>query len=218
VDEPGVFPVAPDLVEALVELDELDDARLVTTWLETLSEQQQHPWGLLAARRCGAMISLAAPVYDDAAAAELEAVASSYGGGGLRFDQARSLLALGRAQRRLKKWAAARRSLDLAVEAFDQIGSTGWAQLAQSELARIGARRPGRRGQLTPSEKQVADLAAAGHSNKQIAHALFITVKTVEGHLSRAYAKLGVTSRAQLPHRLQAQQSSGTSPRAERSI
>jgi DNA-binding CsgD family transcriptional regulator len=212
VDEPGVFPVAPDLVEALIELNELDDARAVTARLETLSEQQQHPWGLLTARRSGALISLAAPPYEEAAADQLKAVAKSYGGLGLRFDQARSLLALGRAQRRLKKWAAARGSLDLAVEAFDQIGSTGWAERARSELARVGARRPGRDGQLTASEKHVAELAAAGHSNKQIAQALFITIKTVEGHLSRAYAKLGITSRGQLTHSLQGQQSSDSPP------
>jgi DNA-binding CsgD family transcriptional regulator len=210
VDEPGVFPVAPDLVEALVELRELDDARAVTARLAMLSEQQQHPWALLTARRCSALIRLASPPYDEAAADELQVVAMAYGALGLRFDQARSLLAVGRAQRRLKKWAAARHSLDLAVDAFDRIGSTGWAERARSALARVGARRPGRAGQLTPSEKHVAELAAAGHSNKQIAQALFITIKTVEGHLSRAYAKLGVTSRAQLAHSLRIQQSSGS--------
>ncbi|HET6869700.1 MAG TPA: LuxR C-terminal-related transcriptional regulator [Solirubrobacteraceae bacterium] len=209
VDEPGVFPVAPDLVEALVELHELDNANAVTARLDTLSEQQQHPWGLLTARRCRALISLAAPQYDEAAANEFKVVATSYGRLGLDFDQARSLLAVGTAQRRLKQWGAARRSLEEAVETFDQIGSMGWGERARSELDRVGARRPGREGQLTPSEKHVAELAAAGHSNKQIAQALFITIKTVEGHLSRAYAKLGVTSRAQLTHRLQGQQSSG---------
>jgi DNA-binding CsgD family transcriptional regulator len=214
VDEPGVFPVAPDLVETLVELGELDQARAVTVRLQTLSRAQQHPWGLLTAARCSALICLAAPPYDQAAAAELEAVAVSYDELGLRFDRARSLLALGRAQRRLKKWAAARRSLELAAEAFDQIDSTGWAQHARSELARVGARRPGNKGQLTPSEQRVVELAAAGRSNKQIAHALFITINTVEGHLSRAYAKLGITSRTQLTHQLHGQSSSSTSAKA----
>ncbi len=215
VDEPGVFPVAPDLVEALVELGELDAARTVTARLRALSEQQQHPWGRLTARRCDALIRLATPPYDEAAAAELEGVAAAYRRLGLRFDQARSLLALGRAERRLKKWAAARRTLELAAEAFDQIGSTGWAQRGRSELARVGARQPGRKGQLTPSEQHVVELAAAGHSNKQIARALFISVKTVEGHLSHAYAKLGATSRAQLAHRLQGQRSASISPRQQ---
>ena len=203
VDEPGVFPVAPDLVEALVEVGELEEAVAVTSRLRTLAQEQQHPWGLITARRCSALIRLVAAPYDEAEAAELEAAAASYGELGLRFDRARSLLALGRAARRLKKWAVARTSLQLAAEAFDELGSTGWAERARSELARVGARRPGRTGELTPSERRVVELAAAGHSNKQIAQALFITINTVEGHLSSAYAKLGVTSRGQLPHRLE---------------
>jgi DNA-binding CsgD family transcriptional regulator len=114
-----------------------------------------------------------------------------------------SLLILGRIERRLKKRGAARRSLELAAEAFDEIGSTGWAELARSELGRVGARRPGGPDELTPAERRVVHLAAAGHSNKEIAQTLFVTINTVEGHLSHAYAKLGVRSRAQLTHRLQ---------------
>jgi DNA-binding CsgD family transcriptional regulator len=202
VDEPGVFPVAPDLVEALVELGEFEQARAVTSRLRTLAGQQQHPWGLVTARRCGALIRLAAPPCDGAAAAELGEAADSYAELGLRFDRARVLLALGRAERRLKQWAAARRSLELAAAAFDEIGSTGWSARARSEIGRIGARRPGRAGELTPTERRVAELAAAGRSNKEIAQALFVTINTVEGHLSHAYAKLGVRSRTQLAHRL----------------
>jgi DNA-binding CsgD family transcriptional regulator len=69
---------------------------------------------------------------------------------------------------------------------------------ARAETDRIGARRPGRAGELTPTERRVAELAATGRSNKEIARTLFVTVNTVEGHLSHAYAKLGVRSRAQL--------------------
>ena len=55
VEEPGAFPVAPDLVEALVELDEQEEAQAVTARLWELAEQQQHPWGLASARRCTAL-------------------------------------------------------------------------------------------------------------------------------------------------------------------
>jgi DNA-binding CsgD family transcriptional regulator len=75
------------------------------------------------------------------------------------------------------------------------------APRARAETGRIGARRPGRPGELTPTERRVAELAATGRSNKEIARALFVTVNTVEGHLSHAYAKLGIRSRAQLAHR-----------------
>jgi DNA-binding CsgD family transcriptional regulator len=202
VDDPGTFPVAPDLVEALVELGEHDEAAAVTARLHELAAQQEHPWGLATAKRSAALIRLASPTYDEDAAAELTQAAAAYGELGLHFERARSLLVLGRAQRRLKKWGAARDSLEQAAAAFDEIGSRGWADEARSELARVGARRPQPAGELTKSERRVVDLAAAGLANKEIARTLHVTVHTVEVHLSHAYAKLGVRSRAQLAGRL----------------
>ena len=70
------------------------------------------------------------------------------------------------------------------------------------ELARVGARRPRPIGSLTPAERRVAELAAGGASNKEIAQTLFISVHTVEAHLTHAYAKLGVRSRSQLAKHL----------------
>lgn len=109
----------------------------------------------------------------------------------------------GRAQRRHKKWGAARASLEDAA-AFDALGSPGWADEARSEPARVAGRRGQAASGLTPTERHVAELAAEGLSNKEIARALFVTVGTVEVHLSHAYAKLGVRSRAQLARRLTA--------------
>ena len=125
VDEPGVFPVAPELVEALVELGNLDEARAVSARLRQLSQQQEHPWGLVTGKRCDGLARLAAPRYDEDAATELAGAAAGYGELGLRFDRARALLSLGRAQRRLRKWKAARGSLDQAALAFERLGSTG---------------------------------------------------------------------------------------------
>ena len=201
VEEPGVFPVAPELVEALVELAELEEARAATARLRELAEQQKHPWGLASVRRCDGMIGLATE-YDDQAAAKLELAAVAYGELGLNFDSARSLLALGRAQRRHRKWGAARRSLERAKAAFAEIGSAGWADTTCAELARVGARRPSPSGELSPAERRVAELAGNGLANKEIAAALFVSVKTVEGHLSHVYAKLGLRSRTQLARRL----------------
>jgi DNA-binding CsgD family transcriptional regulator len=202
VDEPGVFPVAPELVEALVALVEHEEALGVTTRLRELSEEQDHPWGLATAKRCAALIELRdAPRYDGAAR-ELVDAARAYGELGLRFDRARSLRSLGRAERRLKKWAAARKSLEAAAEAFDELGSTGWAEEVRAELERVGGRRPQHESELTPAERRVVELAANGASNKEIAQALFVSVHTVETHLTHSYAKLGVRSRAQLARRL----------------
>ena len=204
VDEPGVFPVAPELVEALAELGELDEAREVCARLRELADEQDHPWGLASVRRGEGTIALVAESYDTAGAAALGAAAAAYEELGLRFDAARSLLALGRAQRRFRQWGVARDSLERAAAAFEQIGSPGWAEQARSELTRVGARRPTPSGELTESERRAAELAASGLSNKEIARELFVTVHTVEVHLSRAYAKLGVRSRGQLAGRLSA--------------
>ncbi|MDA0172896.1 LuxR C-terminal-related transcriptional regulator [Solirubrobacter taibaiensis] len=199
IDEPGAFPVAGDLVEALAELGEHAEAVAITQRLVALSESQRHPWGRATAKRCGATVQFAA---GETAASLLEAAAADFGQLGLPYDRARSLLALGRAQRRLRKWRAARDALEGAVAGFDALGSDGWADRARSELSRVGARRPRPAGELTPTEERVARLAAEGHANKEIARMLFVTVHTVEAHLSKAYAKLGVRSRTQLAGRL----------------
>jgi DNA-binding NarL/FixJ family response regulator len=202
VNEPGAFPAAPDLVEALVEVGERDQAKLVTDRLRRLAEEQQHPWALTTARRCCGRIRLAAGRYDEQAAAALRQAADDYDLLGMRFDQARTLLSLGRSARRLKKWGSARHALVQAIATFDKISSPGWADQARAELSRISARKPRAAGDLTPTEERVAALAAEGLSNKEIAAALFVTVHTVEAHLSHAYAKLGVHSRGQLARRL----------------
>jgi len=116
-------------------------------------------------------------------------VARDYAGLGLAFDAARSLLLLGRAQRRHRKWGAARDAL-------------GRAEASRAELERVGARKAPDAGELTRAERRVAELAADGLTNKEIAHRLVVTVSTVEFHLSKTYAKLGIRSRAQLAARL----------------
>jgi DNA-binding CsgD family transcriptional regulator len=197
IEELGIWPMAPDLVEPLVELAEMDEALAVTERLERLAEDQEHPWGLASAKRCRAMLSLATAYGEDAAALLREA-AHAYCVAGLYFDQARSLLFLGRVQRRYRKWAAARRSLAEAADVFETLGADGWAEQARAELDRTGARRPVPKGELTPTEERVARLAADGLSNKEIAAELVVSVYTVEKHLSHVYAKLGVRSRTKL--------------------
>ena len=202
VDDPGVFPVAPDLVDALAETGERDEALALIGRLTELAAEQDHPWAHATAERCGAVVALAADTYDADAAAALERASGAYEELGLGFDAARSLLSLGRSQRRFKKWGAARSALERAAARFDTLEATGWAELAREELGRVGARRPAPSGDLTPTEKRVVELAVEGRSNKEIARILFVTVHTVEVHLSHSYAKLGVRSRTQLAGRL----------------
>jgi DNA-binding NarL/FixJ family response regulator len=85
----------------------------------------------------------------------------------------------------------------MAQREFDALGCTGWSARAAAELGRVSGRRPGD-DTLTASESRVVELAALGLPNKEIASRLYVSVYTVEAHLSHAYAKLGVHSRAQL--------------------
>ena len=117
------------------------------------------------------------------------------------FDLARTLLTLGAIRRRTKKRGAARESLGRALAIFDELGAALWAEKARSELARI-AGRAAAGDELTPTEQSIAELVAMGKSNKEVAAQLFITPRTVEGHLTHIYAKLGVRSRAELAHRM----------------
>jgi DNA-binding CsgD family transcriptional regulator len=139
-----------------------------------------------------------AKAYDESAAAALGDAAASYDHLGLGFDQARSLLPLGRAQRRSRQRGAARRSLEQAADVFERLGCPGWGEQARSELVRISGRRPAQEGRLTAAERRVAELAAGGLSNKEIAGQLFVSVYTVQTHLRHAYEKLGIRSRTQV--------------------
>jgi DNA-binding CsgD family transcriptional regulator len=197
VEDPGAFPVAADLVEALVELERTDEAEEVIAWLRELARAQRHPWGLATVARCEAIAGLASG-YSDEAVEGLNGAASRYGELGLGFDRARSLLSLGAQLRRHRKWGAARDALDRAGAAFAQLGCEGWARRVEAELERVGARRPAGEGALTAAEGRVVALAIEGKSNKEIAAALVVSIHTVEVHLSRAYEKLGVRKRTQL--------------------
>jgi DNA-binding CsgD family transcriptional regulator len=84
---------------------------------------------------------------------------------------------------------------------FEALPAPLWADRARAELARIGGRSASG-DELTATERRVAGLVAEGRPTKEVAQALFVSPKTVEKHLSRIYAKLGVRSRAELAHRL----------------
>jgi DNA-binding CsgD family transcriptional regulator len=132
----------------------------------------------------------------------LERAVETLSGSPARLEHARALCDLGAARRRARQRAAAREPLRQALEAAHRLGATALAERARTELLATGA-RPRRlvqtgRDALTPSERRVCEMAAQGSSNRAIAQALFVTVRTVEVHLNHAYAKLGIPSRAHL--------------------
>ena len=118
------------------------------------------------------------------------------------LQRAHVLVELGAARRRAGQHSAAAPPLREGLQLADQMGATRLTTTARHELRALGL-RPRRSavsgpGSLTPTERRVAELAASGLTNRQLAEALFITVKTVETHLARAYQKLGTRSRAEL--------------------
>jgi DNA-binding CsgD family transcriptional regulator/tetratricopeptide (TPR) repeat protein len=119
-----------------------------------------------------------------------------------RLVHAQSLVALGAHDRRAGERRAAREPLSAGLDLATRCGATGLAERAREELLATGARprRPLRSGRdaLTPSELRVVRLAASGLTNRQIAQTLFVTARTVEVHLTHAYAKLGVAGRGEL--------------------
>jgi DNA-binding CsgD family transcriptional regulator len=119
-----------------------------------------------------------------------------------RLELARALADLGAAHRRAGRRGAARDLLRESLDLAHALGGHAIAARAREELVAAGGRprRDAIRGRdaLTPSELRVAQLAAAGRANRQIAQALFVTQRTVENHLTSTYAKLGITARPEL--------------------
>lgn len=158
-------------------------------------------------RALGLALRAAARVADGRDRADLLAESAAvFERGGVRVEAARALTDLGAALHEQGRDADARATLERALELADGTGASVVAAAARDRLVALGARPRRRevtgRGALTPAESRVAELAAAGASNRAIAEGLFLTLKTVENHLTSAYRKLGISSRTQLADRL----------------
>jgi ATP/maltotriose-dependent transcriptional regulator MalT len=193
------FPVWADAIETLVAVGEFDLAHSYLEPFARYSRTLGTPLGIAGVERCSGLLAAAHGDLGNGMAmlerslAEPERIAP--------LDHARTLLALGRLRRQALQKKAGRDALEQALAIFDRLGASVWAERARTELARISGRRAVA-DELTETETRVAELAAAGHSNKEIAAALFMGVSTVESHLSRVYRKLGIRSRAGLGTRL----------------
>jgi DNA-binding CsgD family transcriptional regulator len=186
----------PDEIEALIALGELARAQPLIELLRRLGMTHDRPWAIAAAARGRGVLATARGDLDEAIAA-LEEALSAHDRVEMPFERGRTLLALGRAQRRRKQWSAARDALREALALFVQTAAPLWAQAARSELGRAGERTADP-SELTGTERRVAELAASGLSNQEVAERAFLTVKGVEANLTRAYRKLGIRSRGGL--------------------
>jgi DNA-binding CsgD family transcriptional regulator len=201
--DPEIAGMQPDLVEALVIAGDLEGARAVHGELARFGRDRQRPWTIATALRCGGLIA-GAEGHHEAALADLRAAVNLMDRVGRPMETARTLLALGAAQRRAKQRADTRSSLQMALALFDELGAQLWVARTQAEIERLGDRRARERDELTPTERRVAELAAGGRSNREIAAELFLAERTVEANLTWIYRKLGVRSRTQLARRLTA--------------
>ncbi|HET7759822.1 MAG TPA: AAA family ATPase [Gaiellaceae bacterium] len=189
-----------DYLEALVGVGELDEAeRVIASWHERADWLDRASTLAVLARTRG--LVLAARGDLDGAFASFDEALREHARAEDPFQRARTLLALGATQRRAKQRAAARATLEQALAAFERLGARLWADKARADLGRIGGRAPSR-GHLTESERRIAALVAEGHTNREVAAALFVTEHTVEGALTRVYRKLGIRSRGELAARL----------------
>jgi DNA-binding CsgD family transcriptional regulator len=207
VAEPGAVRLVVDLVEALIELGRRDEAVELLDWYEAHVRRLERVSPRANCARCRGLLAAQAGEIDRALEAYEEAL-EWHAKVELPLDRGRTLLALGAAQRRAKRRREARETLENALAVFERIGASLWAERARAELKRISG-RAATRGALTPAEERVAALVAEGKTNREVAAALFLSDRTVEGHLSRVFGKLGIRHRAELAPALASRQTQG---------
>jgi len=186
----------PDAVEAMVSTGRHTDAVPLIEELEHNGARLDRPWMLAVGARCRSMWMAAAG--DIRAAAETaEQAMAEHDRLPMPFERARTQLLLGQLLRRQRQKDLATNIFREALQAFEAMGTPLWADRVRAELARAKV-APTRDLNLTPSERRVAELAASGMTNRDVAAALFISPKTVEANLMRIYRKLGIKTRAEL--------------------
>lgn len=192
VHHPGLVEWRPHAVLALCRLGRTEEARVLVAEAHRLARLAGSARALGLALRARGVVEGSIPDLRTA----VDVLASSPAA----LEHARALLELGAALRRAGRRGEARGHLEHAMDAAHRRGATALAARARDELAAAGARprRAAVRGveALTPSERRVAQLAADGLTNREIAQALFVTTKTVETHLGAAFRKLAVTRRS----------------------
>ncbi|WP_246083252.1 helix-turn-helix transcriptional regulator [Nonomuraea diastatica] len=193
----GLVSAGADQVEAAVRLGEPERAAEPLRRLEAWAHAGGQRWAQAVSARC---------LVTDDEAHYLRAL-DAHDGAGRPFEQARTQLLYGEWLRRAKRRSDARVPLRSALAVFERLHATPWAERARTELHATGetltraeptAATPVER--LTSQELQVVRLAADGDTSREIAAQLFLSPRTVEHHLYRAFRKLGIRSRRELSH------------------
>ena len=198
ISHPYYSPIA-DLIEAYARAGALDEARKLLPEFLAQVPGNANPLPAARAARCQGIV--AAEDYDPHFRTAIHLQEQS----GHAFQHARSLLCYGERLRRAQRRRDARIQLRASIETFDLLDARPWADRARAELRASGETiSAGGAGgdRLTPQELQIALLVTQGRTNAEIGRAIFLSTRTVEFHLSRAYRKLGISSRTELASRL----------------
>jgi len=192
----GAIRSEGDEVEALLTIGRFDDAEALCARLHADEQVFGDPWQHAIGARCRGLV---ASVRGDLAAAviEFDLALTAHQQLPMPLERARTLLCYGTVLRRAKRKRAARERTQAALEIFRSLGAAAWIKRAEAEVGRI-APAPSGVSTLTPTEARVVALVASGRTNKEVAAALFLSIKTVESNLSRIYDKLNLRSRSEL--------------------
>jgi DNA-binding CsgD family transcriptional regulator len=206
--EPARAFFVPDAIEALVAVDEVERAARLLESFMARAEACDRSWALAAGERCRALIAMSRRDHD-AASTCIERALALHARTPMPLERARSLLVQGQIERRRKRRRAARDAFSEAASIFESAGARLWAERVRTELERTSGSPAG--PGLSPTERRVAELAAAGRTNREIAASLFISPKTVEANLARIYDKLGIHTRAELGARIASERAGAAS-------
>jgi DNA-binding CsgD family transcriptional regulator len=203
---------APELVEVYVRAGHVRDAERVAHGYLAGAQEKGQPWALARAGRCRGLLA-DANAFDEAFADGFDQHELTSD----TFELARTQLCYGERLRRARRRTEARVQLRAAFMAFGELGAAPWAERARLELQATGEtarrRRPSTLDQLTPQELRIALALADGKTMRAAAAELFLSPKTIEYHLRNAYRKLGIRSRAELLHALDADSAARTATR-----
>jgi DNA-binding CsgD family transcriptional regulator len=190
-----------ELVDANVRLGRVEEARRVAAAFQVSAELKGQPWSLARSLRCVGMLA-----GDDDFASLFEEALRCHAQTPDAFESARTHLAYGERLRRARSRVLARAQLRAALDTFERLGASPWAERARTELGASGEtlrrRDPSTLDELTPQELRIALLLAGGKTTRETASALFLSPKTVEYHLRHVYMKLDIHSREELAQAL----------------
>ena len=200
IAEPAILRLHGEAVTALVAVGRLDDAWRLTDELDAATLANHLPWSTAVAGRCHGLLEA---VQGDVAAAvdRLEQAVLDHQLLPMPLEEARTRLLLGKVLRRNGQRKRAREELEAALDVFVSLRTPIPAEEARAELATLGG-WPSSAATMTLVEQRIANLVAAGQTNREVAATLFLSVRTVESHLGRIYRKLGVRSRTELATKL----------------